>query len=865
MNAELIQEFRDGITDFRAEKYSAARNAFLWCVNIEPGSCDAIRAVAITENNAEGPSTADQITRMWETRDTYGKLLAACRLPATHLNVKRETGMWGVTTKLCTLNDIVLAYADTLIDGSRFDEAEEALRDANPNIPWTALTKTHLYYATRRWNDVLTASEGLSTARLHTHSDAVSDPLEPDYWAQSLSSLMAGEALCHLEQYRAGIERLAAALECPNEKVSGHAAYIAGLAYRSVGDEKSSTEMLALAVSRTPTSEVLHASGDPTVRLDITSAEMIEGRADKWNYLTEPSLLKERAQKAHDSRESLLELANAELADFIGLESVKHQVLLLQAKTEAAMARESKGMESASKNNHMQFVGPPGCIQGDALIAVNRAGKGFTMPLRDVVRKFNNLETNSSWAWDMNIPTYVQREVNGNVRLGKLAGAWHSGVKTTYTVTTDTGRTVRATDEHPFLTERGWLRLDQLVVGDEVHVRGVQSSKGRQSKPRYRTVCVANHPYSGRRNRVAIHRLIAEAHHNGMKYDDFLSTVRTGDTSTLKFLDPEVWAVHHIDRDSSNNDPSNLQVLTHSEHFRLHAEEGNTTNVHTRIATEKVVSVELFGEEDTYDLEVEDDPHNFLANGFVVHNTGKTTIARVVGKIFAGLGIVAEDKFIESSRADFVGNTIGSTALKTKAMLEKAQGGVLFIDEAYALVYSGAGATDMFGKEALDVIVAEMENRRDDFVLIIAGYPSDIEKLLAVNDGLKSRFSKKIEFPSYTPEELWKIAEVTAKKRGSILGEGTREMLIDKVRTDMMTKENGKLIIDLAGNGRFIRQAIESAEDNRDLRLLEECRDLRIKMTELTPATLVTITAEDLKKAVDVIANNHLGISGEQG
>jgi type VII secretion ATPase EccA len=605
VNAELIQEFRDGITDFRAEKYSAARNAFLWCVNIEPGSCDAIRAVAITENNAEGPSTADQITRMWETRDTYGKLLAACRLPATHLNVKRETGMWGVTTKLCTLNDIVLAYADTLIDGSRFDEAEEALRDANPNIPWTALTKTHLYYATRRWNDVLTASEGLSTARLHTHSDAVSDPLEPDYWAQSLSSLMAGEALCHLEQYRAGIERLAAALECPNEKVSGHAAYIAGLAYRSVGDEKSSTEMLALAVSRTPTSEVLHASGDPTVRLDITSAEMIEGRADKWNYLTEPSLLKERAQKAHDSRESLLELANAELADFIGLESVKHQVLLLQAKTEAAMARESKGMESASKNNHMQFVGPPG--------------------------------------------------------------------------------------------------------------------------------------------------------------------------------------------------------------------------------------------------------------------PGKTTIARVVGKIFAGLGIVAEDKFIESSRADFVGNTIGSTALKTKAMLEKAQGGVLFIDEAYALVYSGAGATDMFGKEALDVIVAEMENRRDDFVLIIAGYPSDIEKLLAVNDGLKSRFSKKIEFPSYTPEELWKIAEVTAKKRGSILGEGTREMLIDKVRTDMMTKENGKLIIDLAGNGRFIRQAIESAEDNRDLRLLEECRDLRIKMTELTPATLVTITAEDLKKAVDVIANNHLGISGEQG
>lgn len=865
MDTELLQEFRDGITDFIEGRIPSARNAFLWCANLDPKACDTYRALAVTENDGEGPASYEQVTSMWENRDSYGKLLTAARFPATHLNSSRDTGMWGITTKLCTKNDIILAYATVLTNAARYDEAEQVLGEAAGSLPWTALTYAHLHYVTRRWSDVLSYSESLSTAATHTYKDTVTDPPEPDTWVRALSSLMAGEALCHLEHYRAGLERLNEALSCPNEKVAGRAGYIAGLAYRSLGDEKKSSDMLAFALSKTTSPEILHASSDLTARLDITNQDLIEQRADKWNYLTEPSLIEERAQRAHDSREGLLEAANAELASFIGLESVKMQVRKLQAKTQASLARQRKGMEDVSKNHHMRFVGPPGCIQGDALIAVNRAGKGFTMPLRDVVRKFNNLETNSSWAWDMNIPTYVQREVNGNVRLGKLAGAWHSGVKTTYTVTTDTGRTVRATDEHPFLTERGWLRLDQLVVGDEVHVRGVQSSKGRQSKPRYRTVCVANHPYSGSRNRVAIHRLIAEAHHNGMKYDDFLSTVRTGDTSTLKFLDPEVWAVHHIDRDSSNNDPSNLQVLTHSEHFRLHAEEGNTTNVHTRIATEKVVSVELFGEEDTYDLEVEDDPHNFLANGFVVHNTGKTTIARVVAKIFAGLGIVAEDKFIEASRADFVGNTIGSTAIKTKATIEKAIGGVLFLDEAYALVYDlGPNQSDAFGKEALDVIVAEMENRRDEFVFIIAGYPKDIENLLAVNDGLKSRFSQEIEFPSYSAEELWKIAEVTAKKRGTLLGDGAKNVLVEKISTDMMTREGGKKLIDIAGNGRFIRQVIERAEDNRDLRLLQETIDAGTTMDDLSPEQLATITDADLKDASDTLADQFLGVTRER-
>lgn len=283
-----------------------------------------------------------------------------------------------------------------------------------------------------------------------------------------------------------------------------------------------------------------------------------------------------------------------------------------------------------------------GCIQGDAEIIVNRAGIGRRMTLRDLVVRFNGGRTESVDSrgrrsvqprpWDLAIPTFVQREVDGVVRLGELQNAWFSGVKTTYTVTTDSGRTVRATDEHPFFTDRGWLRLDELLVGDEVHVRGEQAvGVPRQPKPHYRTRSgLKGHPYAGRRtatmhkHRVPLHRLVAEATMNGMIVESFIDRVRVGDVEGLAFIDPAVYAVHHIDHDHLNNDPGNLKVMTHEEHHRLHAAEGKTNSVLFKVVSERVISVERFGEEETYDIEVADDPHNFIVNGFVVHNTGKS-------------------------------------------------------------------------------------------------------------------------------------------------------------------------------------------------------------------------------------------------
>lgn len=274
-----------------------------------------------------------------------------------------------------------------------------------------------------------------------------------------------------------------------------------------------------------------------------------------------------------------------------------------------------------------------GCIQGDAEIIINRGGNGVRRTLRELVHKFNGGVDERGKRWKLDIPTMVQREAeDGTIRLAKLRAAWFSGTKFTYTVTTSTGRQIRATDEHPFLTERGWLRLDEIVVGDLVHVRGEQAAGvRRQPKPQYRQVHgLVGHPYASRRGykrhgyRYPQHRLVIEAEMNALDYDVYIKRLRVDDVDGLKFLDPELYAVHHIDRDSLNNDRANLQVMTHEDHHRLHADLGKTRSALYKAVTEEVVSVEPFGLEETYDLEVEDDPHNFIANGFVVHNTGKS-------------------------------------------------------------------------------------------------------------------------------------------------------------------------------------------------------------------------------------------------
>ena len=180
--------------------------------------------------------------------------------------------------------------------------------------------------------------------------------------------------------------------------------------------------------------------------------------------------------------------------------------------------------------------------------------------------------------------------------------------------------------------------------------------------------------------------------------------------------------------------------------------------------------------------------------------TGKTTVARLYGEILHSLKVLERGHLVEVSRVDLVGEHIGSTAIRTQEAFDRARGGVLFIDEAYALSPEDSGRD--FGKEAIDTLVKLMEDHREAVVVIVAGYTAEMERFLSVNPGVASRFSRTISFSDYVPEELLRIVEQQSEEHEYRLGDGTAEALL-KYFTAL---PKGPAF----GNGRTARQTFES-------------------------------------------------------
>ncbi len=213
--------------------------------------------------------------------------------------------------------------------------------------------------------------------------------------------------------------------------------------------------------------------------------------------------------------------------------------------------------------------------------------------------------------------------------------------------------------------------------------------------------------------------------------------------------------------------------------------------------------------------------------------TGKTTVARIIAQIYKQIGVLSKGQLVEVDRSGLVAGYVGQTAIKTQEQIAKAKGGVLFIDEAYAL----AQKDDAFGQEAIDTILKAMEDNRDDFVVIVAGYTEPMKKFIDSNPGLKSRFNKYIEFPDYNIDELEEIFDRNCKKYDYKVEEDVQHQIRALITAKKI--EN----IDNFANAREVRNLFEEIITNQARRVAS--------LENPTSEDMMCIKLEDLADTVE--------------
>ncbi|MDG1296056.1 MAG: AAA family ATPase [Saprospiraceae bacterium] len=219
--------------------------------------------------------------------------------------------------------------------------------------------------------------------------------------------------------------------------------------------------------------------------------------------------------------------------------------------------------------------------------------------------------------------------------------------------------------------------------------------------------------------------------------------------------------------------------------------------------------------------------------------TGKTTVAQMMGKLYLKMGLLSKGHVHEVDRVDLVGEYIGQTAPKVKEAIEKARGGVLFIDEAYSLARSNDDTKD-FGREVIEILVKELSNGPGNLAVIVAGYPQEMEHFLNSNPGLKSRFKLFFEFDDYLPQQLIEISEYACGEKEVSLTAGARKIL-NRMITDEFRKRDRSF-----GNARYVFDIIEKSKIQMGIRLMES-----EKVEEMGKRDLSLIIKEDVKNLED--------------
>ena len=399
------------------------------------------------------------------------------------------------------------------------------------------------------------------------------------------------------------------------------------------------------------------------------------------------------------------------------------------------------------------LVGFPGCLSADTKIMVSTGGRksGREYTIEEAYRKFNHIdsgkpyEKGNKYFWFRNKPIQTLALKNDNtIGYHDIEEILYSGKKHTYIIKTETGKKLRVTAEHPFKVpdgtigadKDGFKKLQQLKVGDFIICRaglGDYQAIGR-NKNRKELCGDFYHPYASKKtvngytyNRINYARLVVEADLNDMSIEQFehILSHQKHIAKTLCFIDPKEYEVHHKDFNPSNDDHSNLEVLTKTEHLKIHGQQAKKHFGNQNVKREKIVKIKKFGFEKTYDIIMKAPYHNYVANGMVVHNTGKSLAAKCMASIFDWPLIQLD---VGAMKGGIVGETEKNVRLATKT-IDAFGKAILLIDEIEKALAGASGQNLDSGVSAgmLGTLLTWFQERSSEGIVVATA--NDLNKL----------------------------------------------------------------------------------------------------------------------------------------
>lgn len=518
------------------------------------------------------------------------------------------------------------------------------------------------------------------------------------------------------------------------------------------------------------------------------------------------------------------------------------------------------------------LYGPPGCIDGDAIVSINRAGKGYKLPLRQLVASFNgaprwNAATNRVYQWDSSIPTMIRCHIDGEIRLRQITAAYPKGVKPVMKLTLSDGKELRLTPDHEVAQPGGvWTRGDNLKKGDTVLTNGTYISRpesGRYLDKKgywWITSGLRNHPFFDKRDVESYdmpeHRLTAEATLNGLTLDDWLDVIRDNAFTEHHVFLLRKQQVHHKDQDSRNNDPSNLEILTQSEHSIAHEFHLHFPLFHAKEVT--VASIVPDGETEVFDITVAE-AHNFVANGIVVHNCGKTMLGKAaacaLARIYQKGGADTAFMYVKGPEilSEYVGLAEAAVrSLFSRAKEHKAKHGypaVIFIDEADAILSKRGGFHGGFmEKTIVPMFLSEMDGLDETGALVIltTNRPDVLDPAI-VRDG---RIDRKIKVTRPTRESSVDILHLNLKR--APLGNGyDHRQLAEAAAEEMFARDRVLYTVETTGGKQ--RLTLSHVLNGGMLAgVVDHALSLAIRR-DMVEKTVSGILLDDVLEAVDIV------------